>query len=178
VNRTPPNAKKIKLTRGRFALVDAWRHKELNVNKWHFVATGKGSGYAGRHIAGSGNGTRALHHDVLGIDSKIHVDHKNRIGLDCRHENLRVANRSLNGANRDKFVGRPGRAFTSKYKGVVDRSKHGARAPWLARIRVNHKLIRVGTYRTEAEAAVAYDAAALHHFGEFACTNFAWETVR
>jgi hypothetical protein len=31
-----------------------------------------------------------------------------------------------------------------------------------------------GYYSTEVEAAVAYDAAAMHHFGEFAATNFTY----
>jgi hypothetical protein len=121
---------------------------------------------------------------VLGVDGRTIVDHKDNNGLDCRCENLRIADRQGNGANRGKFVGRKDREFTSRYKGVVDRSKHLARThvrnvkvkaidkPWLSRIRVDGRLIQIGRFATEHEAALAYDAAAIQHFGEFAKTNF------
>jgi hypothetical protein len=143
----------------------------LNRQLWHWVATGKSVGYA---RTDNGKSWTMLHHAVLGVSRKTHVDHKNNNGLDCRRENLRLANRTENGANRDKFVGRPGRKFTSRYKGVVDRSKHlAANAdPWLARIRVDGRLIHIGRFATEEEAARAYDAAAIQHFGEFARLNF------
>jgi hypothetical protein len=38
-------------------------------------------------------------------------------------------------------------------------------------------LIHIGYYHTEHEGAVAYDCAAIHHFGEFAKTNFNWSLV-
>ena len=120
-----------------------------------------------------------MHHDVLEVSSQTVIDHHNNNGLDCRKENLRVANKSKNGANRGKFIGRHGRVFTSKYKGVINRARHLAPGalPWLARIRVRGQLIQIGRYETECEAAVAYDAAAIHYFGEFAKTNFPWREV-
>lgn len=74
-------------------------------------------------------------------------------------------------------MGRPGRVFTSRYKGVIDRSRHIApgSAPWLARIRVDGQLIHIGRFDTEEEAARAYDEAARKHFGEFARLNFSEE---
>jgi hypothetical protein len=42
---------------------------------------------------------------------------------------------------------------------------------------VNRKRINLGRYATDHEAAVAYDCAALHHYGEFAYTNFPWKDV-
>jgi hypothetical protein len=161
----------IPLTKGRFAIVDADRFHELNAHRWHHVSAGAGVGYAGRTV---GKRIRYLHHDVLRVSSNVHVDHANLNGLDCRFKNLRIANRSLNGANRGKFIG----DFTSKYKGVVDRSAHRLSSrPWLARIRVRGHLIHIGYFGTEYEAAVAYDCAAVHHFVEFARTNFPWKDV-
>ena len=169
------------LTRGRFALVDEDMFDALSARLWFWLATGKSVGYA---CSDDGKSRMMLHHAVLGVPGNTHVDHKNNNGLDCRRENLRLSNRSGNGANRDKFVGAEGREFTSRYKGVIDRSKHYTKTfvrnitkkasdyPWIARIRVNKKLIHIGRYATELEAARAYDAAALQHFGEFARPNF------
>jgi hypothetical protein len=173
-----PGAKWLRLTRGKFALVDEDVFDELSRRIWHWQKDGKSSG----HVV---SGSTSLHRVVLGVSSaRVFIDHKNNNGLDCRLENLRVARRRDNGANRGKFVGRPGRKFTSRYKGVTDQSKHLAREyvrnikkkaidrPWVARIRVDHKLIQLGRFASELEAALAYDAAALQHFGEFARPNF------
>jgi hypothetical protein len=161
------------LTRGKFALVDEDIFEDLNRRAWWWVSSGKSSGYAAS--GGDKESFTYLHHAVLG-NSTVIVDHKNNNGLDCRRENLRISDKQKNGANRGKFVGQPGRVFTSKYKGVINRSRHLApgTAPWLARIRVNGCLIQIGRYKTECEAAIAYDAAAIFHFGEFAKTNFNW----
>jgi len=152
--------------------VDEDRFDELNRYSWHWVSAGESNGYASRTLGGR---ERYLHHDVLGVeDTSVHVDHHNNNGLDCRRENLRVADKQKNSANREKCVGCPGRIFTSRYKGVINRAAHirpGA-PPWTARIRVSGHLIHLGRFPTEQEAAAAYDAAAIQHFGEFARTNF------
>ena len=168
-------AKWIRLTREKFALVDEDVFDELNSVPWRWQESGRSVGYAS---SGDGPTFTLLHHAVLKIESSMHVDHKNNNGLDCRRENLRVADRSKNGANRGKFVGSEGREFTSRFKGVIDRSKHIAdkERPWLARIRVDNRLIHIGRFATEHEAAHAYDAAATKHFGEFARLNFPTET--
>lgn len=112
-------------------------------------------------------GTIFLHHAVLNVPSYIHIDHVDGNGLDCRRQNLRLANNSLNHANIGKMRGE----YTSKYKGVHWRKD---RRRWSAEIKVEYRKIKLGCYETECEAAVAYDAAALFHFGEFAKTNFPW----
>ena len=57
---------------------------------------------------------------------------------------------------------------TSRFKGV-HLTKHGT---WRAEIRVSCKPIRLGTFKSETEAAHAYDYAAYYYYGEFAWTNF------
>jgi hypothetical protein len=70
------------------------------------------------------------------------------------------------------------KAAVLRYKGVTDRSAHlgDSARPWLARIRVDGQFIHIGRFATEREAALAYDTAALQHFGEFSRPNFPTET--
>jgi AP2 domain len=90
------------------------------------------------------------------------TDHRNHNGLDCQRSNLRPATFSQNGANQ-----RPRAGCTSRFKGV-------SRCPtgWLARIRINGRLLYLGIHPTEEAAAGAYDVAAYEAWGEYACLNF------
>lgn len=93
----------------------------------------------------------------------MHVDHINGDGLDNRRENLRVCSPMQNLWNSKKQTN------TSGFKGVTKRASDKA---FIARIRVNYKLISLGSFADPIDAAKAYDAAARAHFGEFARTNF------
>ena len=106
-----------------------------------------------------------MHRMILGLGygDERKADHENHDTLDNRRSNLRVATTSQNGSN-----SRVRKDNTSGFKGVGYR---GGR--FLAYIRVNGKRSYLGTYGTAVEAALAYDAAAREHFGEYACTNFA-----
>jgi hypothetical protein len=92
------------------------------------------------------------------------VDHVNHDTLDNRRSNLRLCTRIENGRNRRANVG----PQSSEYKGVqwvkADRR-------WKAQICVDKRPITVGSFGSEIEAAVAYNAAATRYFGEFALLN-------
>jgi AP2 domain/HNH endonuclease len=94
----------------------------------------------------------------------MHVDHINGNGLDNRRTNLRPATSAENARNR-----RSQRGSSSPYKGV---SWIRSRRNWRANLRVGDRLIHLGSYTDPADAARAYDAAALKYFGEFARLNF------
>lgn len=168
-----PGARWIPLTRGQFALVDEVLFDGFSRYVWQC----SDDGYATRadYISKGNQRVVFLHCEVFGAHDCDEVDHKNRVRLDCRRENLRPATRAQNGANTTKRAYRVGIAASSKYKGVM---WEDGLNPWRACIRVNGKLISLGKYATEHEAAVAYDCAALYYRGgEFAHTNFPWKDV-
>lgn len=93
------------------------------------------------------------------------LDHINRNPLDNRKQNLRKANRSQNGINRDKFTNK---IYSSKYKGV---SFHRPLSKWRAKITWENNSKHIGYYLTQEEAALAYNKKAKELFGEFAFQN-------
>lgn len=100
---------------------------------------------------------------LLGVPEKgIQIDHKNGITTDNQRHNLRLCTQSENLCNRAKFKGK-----SSVYKGVTI-SKKGVIRGQIRAGNVNHHL---GAFKTEIEAAKAYNDAALKFFGEFASLN-------
>ena len=108
-----------------------------------------------------------MHRMITNAPKGMDVDHINRNGLDNRKCNLRICTRSQNKGNIEK-PRRPKTVATSKYKGVNYKSHPDFRhKPWRAFI----KAIHIGCFKTEAEAAKAYNEKALEHYGEFALLN-------
>ena len=157
----------ILLTQGQFACVDFDAPAEVIGRKWYahwdrrsqtFYAQASLRGDDGRYR------TVMLHRVLLGVtDRATHVDHRNHNGLDNRRTNLRLCTHGQNQANQ---VSRRG---VSRFKGV-----HFAKAnqKWCAQITIRQRQFYLGYHETEELAARAYDAAAIEHFGEFACLNF------
>lgn len=111
----------------------------------------------------SGNPNRLslrMHTFITGFSS---VDHINHDGLDNRKENLREASQQQNTFNTPKTSGR-----SSAYKGV---SWHKRNELWTAYISVDRKKLYLGYFHDETQAALAYNRAAVFHFGEFAVLN-------
>lgn len=157
--------RKIPLTQNQFALVDDRDFEELSKYKWFAIkAEGQIGWYAGRQITISPNKQKTIrmHQQILGFKKG---DHQNRNGLDNRRQNLRLCTHQQNCVNRGKRQN-----AKCKYKGVSCRKSRPSK--WRARITVNQKTIMLGCYKSEIEAARAYDRAAKKYFGEFACLNF------
>ena len=169
--------KEIKLTRGKVALVDDEDYKELIKHKWHYLAsTPKGLGYAACTIKKSGpiirhpyiktpkqpKATIGMHRLIMGCsDPKILVDHIDGNGLNNQRCNLRLCSVSDNMRNRGSC------SRTSSYIGVNKRL-----AMWEARINTTGKFTVLGLFRSEEDAALAYDKAAIASGNPFFRLNF------
>jgi len=143
----------IRLTNGGMALVDEDDYERVNQYKWYLTP----NGYAKctSHI-----GLRFLHQFVMRTTEEL--DHINGDRVDCRSENLRTTNRSLNLANSN------GRGGSSRFKGVYWNKRN---QKWIANITVNYKCKYLGSFTNEEDAAKAYDEAAKEAFGDYARTN-------
>jgi len=144
--------KEIPLTNGGVALVDDGDFHF--VMKWKWRRTSKG-------YVRANDGGHLLHRIIMNAPDGKLVDHWDGNKLDNRRSNLRMCNNQQNIRN-----SKP-RSGTSNFKGV---SKDGVR--WIAKIKVDGVSIALGGYSAERDAALAYDRAALKHFGEFARLNF------
>lgn len=148
---------------GAFALVDDEDVALVSQYKWHVTA----KGYA-QHSFRKGGKTHSLlmHRLILGLGpGGPHVDHANQDRLDNRRFNIRRATVSQNRANAQKMGG----DASSKYKGIT---WNRTNQRWQTSICVHRKVIWLGYFDAEIDAARAYDSAAAHFFGEFACSNF------
>jgi hypothetical protein len=103
-----------------------------------------------------------LHREIMGKDAR-HVDHIEGNGLDNRRSKLRWATTRENTRNKRSAGG------ASKYKGVCLNDN----GRWRVRARlIDGRRVYLGSYATEHEAALAYDAHVRAAHGEFAALNF------
>ena len=144
---------------------------ETGVFRW--LVSGKGRNSSG--IAGNID-----HHGyhkivIMGIEYKTHrlswlyvygnwpddqIDHINLVRHDNRIANLREATRSENMGNKLKYCNN-----RSGHKGV-SLAKRGKK--WRSSIKINGKVINLGSFDELSDAASAYERAAKEHFGQFA----------
>lgn len=161
----------IPLTKGYVALIDADDFDRVSEFTWQVsVNKGKRTQYARCSVwvkEAKKLTTQTMHRFILNASDGVLVDHKNGNGLDNRKENLRIATGQENSRNSRKRTVN----VRSIYKGVSPRGKHAIAMLAIGRDgkTVNEYL---GTYRSEKDAALAYDRAARIRYGEFARCNF------
>jgi len=152
----------INISRGFVVLVDDADFERVNAFKWKSMISKRKTRpdvvYACRNHR---NKCIYMHRFILGCSRNI--DHKDGDGLNNQRENLRECTQSQNGANKRKYRG------SSKYKGV---SWHAGGKKWQVHIKTPEANMYLGLFADEADAATAYNFAALEHFGEFAVFNY------
>lgn len=156
--------KELPLTQGKVALVNNKDYSSLAQYRWCALRFGNGV-YAGRR--GPGNRLILLHRFLLfgNKKSRLEVHHRDGNGLNNMRRNLIAC------THRDNLRGfQRARGRYSKFRGVSYDPRYGR---WIARIRISvKKLISLGRFDYEIQAAKAYDRAARRFYGTFACPNF------
>lgn len=163
--------KKIRLTLGKYALVDDSDFEWLNQWKWYAIKD-HNIYYARRAYKNPSPPPRQkaeiMHRLILGVEGNTKVDHVNHNGLDNQRRNIRVATVSQNTANMRKmrdnksgYIGVIWKAKVRRWQGVIGITVEG-----------KQKSVSVGYFKSKIKAACARDDKAFELFGEFVSLNF------
>jgi hypothetical protein len=155
-------ARKLKLTKGYVAFLDAEDYARAAKFRWWALVSPRGPVYAISRMPEYGKSLISMHRWLLDLPpgDPRQGGHVNGNALDNRRQNLRVCWKVQSRTrHRHPTVNCP-------YKGVSP--NHGK---WQATIRHRGKQIYLGNFATPEEAGRAYNKAASKYFGEFARLN-------
>lgn len=168
--------KRIKLTQGKFALVDDADYEWLNQFKWsahkknstYYACRGYGGRKNRKHIT--------MHQMIMKTPFGKITNHLDRNGLNNQRNNLRISTEQQGRISTKS----PNRKSTSKYLGVSRfymqkkyKLKNGKVVTykryqyWLAKLKRNY----LGIYKDEEDAAMAYNKEAKKQYGKLAVLN-------
>lgn len=148
--------KEIPLTQGMYALVDDEDYALLSMFHWCVSVARNGRNYA---VRGSGKTRVFMHRFVMQTPDDQIVDHLDHNGLNNQKTNLVNCTQSEN-VHRGKTY--------SKYKGVYWDKTYKF---YCAQISYKGRRKFIGYYKTENEAAKAYNKVALRIYGKSAYQN-------
>lgn len=169
--------KKIPLTQGKFALVDDEDFKYLNRFKWQSSSKVSGSDRAFRSLRiGNTIVDIAMETFLIEIPLGATIIHKDNNGLNNQKANILIGQSGQKNHHSKKGKLKKGKKYTSLYKGVYKENRNKIKC-WRAYISINtndpkkKKQIKLGSFSTEQEAALAYNRKAKELYGEFAYQN-------
>jgi len=162
----------IPLTQGAFAIIDDEDFDLVSQFKWQLRRSPRKDGtvvfYAVRNFRTKNEGIVTMRkvgmHSLILNSYSAMVDHRDGNGLNNKRSNIRVATNSENQANRKVRAA----GASSRFRGVT---LHRRTGKWQACIKCLGTSLYLGLFCNEEDAALAYNAAALLHFGEFANLN-------
>jgi len=149
--------KRIKLTQGKFSIVDEEDFEELNKIKWHACYDRGTKSYYVKSLINN----KIIHmpRKIMKTNQGLVVDHINHDTLDNRKSNLRNCTRSQNSMNQRKP-----RNNTSGTTGVYWKKSI---ARWVSLIAINQNQIYLGVFKDKNDAIKARKKAEIKYFGEF-----------
>jgi hypothetical protein len=147
------------------ALVDDEDYEYFNQFSWS-VKKSPTTYYAIRTVyIDCGKITLSMHRIITCTPLGMETDHKDHNGLNNQKYNLRICTHKENGMNQKSHS-------KSGYLGVYYSDCY-----IIGQIAINNKVTHLGIFKTEKDAAMAYDRMAKIYHGEFANLNFPNETL-
>lgn len=173
--------KEIRVKTGEIAICDDEDYPMLSRFSWFMVGSAKeGNKYPSCEISCSQGKVRFVGMHQLVLGGAINVDHIDLDKFNNQKTNLRIATYQQNGWNKGK-ARRPGKGkgHTSQYKGVSYRPLKDGKPRWLAMFKhvelhahkSTGKMVYIGYFDSEIEAAKAYNTTIREYRGEFAWLN-------
>lgn len=148
--------KKIKLTQGKYALVDDADFEWLNQWKWTH-------GHNEAHRNAGGGKWIKMHRLIMDEPEGMVVDHKNNNRLDNRRDNLRICTQQQNTLNSP--------IRKSNKSGYKDIWWDKSREKWFVQIMCKGKKHTVGRFANIKEAIQARNSRIIELHGDFARTE-------
>jgi hypothetical protein len=153
--------KEIPLTQNKVAQVDDWNYDDLNQFLWRANKNGN-TYYACRDEIIDGKTVLIkMHRQIMNTPNNLEVHHWDHNGLNCQEFNM------INCTHAENSLSRSIRKHSSIYRGVQV-LKNGT---IVAHITTNYNRVNLGTFKTERDAAMAYNTAAFVLHGLFAELN-------
>ena len=157
--------RRIKLTKGKYAIVDPKDFDWLSKYKWHCTNYGYAARKIPKKLRKGNEQSIMMHRELCPVPDGMWVDHINRKRNDNRRVNLRPVTRQQNCWNSRQNR----KKSNTPYTGIHFNNN---RRKWQVQLTVNGKQRGFGYYADEIQAAKAYDKVAKKYRGQYALLNF------